>query len=1024
MTDLSGLEIAVIGMAGRFPGAADIHEFESLVREGRNVLTEATDEELDALGVPATAYRRPDYVRARGRLDGVELFDAELFGYTPMDAAVLDPQQRLLLECCWHALEDAGYAGQRNPGQLVGVYASSSLSSYLIRHLLPHPTIQADIGAHQLLLSNDKDTLASRVSYAMDLRGPSVVVQSACSSSLLSIHLASQALIGRDCDLAVVGGVAIRVPQAEGAQYQPGSIMSPDGQCRSFDAGANGTVGGNGVGVVVLKRLTDALEHGDTVHAVVLGSAAGNDGAARVGFTAPGAEGQAAVIRAALDVAAVDPADVGYVEGHGSATPLGDAIEVEALLSAFRDGAGDRPGEPWCALGSVKSLVGHLDAAAGIAGFIKAVGTVRDGVIPPNPHFTRPNPESSLPQSPFYVNRTAQPWPASFGVRRAGVSSFGMGGTSVHLVIEQPPEPSAPRRTAAEGPEVLVVSAAGPASLEAGRRKLVDHLRANPDLDIRDVAHTLLAGRRKLSHRIALVCNTSAAAVSVLDSPSGPPYRGSGPAHRDVVLMFPGQGTQQAGMAAEPYRGGGVFRECVDECANVVGDRLDLDLITALTTTSDGIAAALSRTRNAQPALFTVEYATAVLWQHLGIHPKAMIGHSIGEYVAATVAGVMDLGDAITLVCARGRLMDGLPTGTMLAVEAAADDLPDVAGVDIAAYNTPELTVISGPDDRVAVAERELHQRGVACRRLHTSHAFHSAMMAPILNEYADLVATVRLSPPRIPVVSNVTGTWLTEEQAVNPRYWAEQLRRPVRFRDGVRTVLKRERQVLLEVGPGVTLTSLAGAHRLGQSGHAAVSSSASNRTITADSLARAWASLWVEGVDLDQATGRRTGRRVRLPGYTFNRSRHWIELPRVTPTASEAPLPERALTAETEPTELSVRLTETQALVADVWRELMGIDRPGPNDDFFSLGGHSLLAVRILARIGAAVRVELSAQLLFEHPTIAGLAHEIDRLRAVRDSDVELDALVARLGALPDNELRAGLAGLNDGDADEGAAR
>ncbi|QUQ67041.1 type I polyketide synthase [Kutzneria sp. CA-103260] len=1009
MSEPSGLEVAVVGMAGRFPGAADIHEFETLIREGRNALTRSTDEELDALGVPASTYNRPDYIRGRGRIDGPELFDAEFFGYTPMDAALLDPQQRVFLECCWHALEDAGQAGRPDAGQLVGVYASASLSSYLIRHLLTQPWLVADVGAHQLLLSNDKDSLAARVSYAMDLRGPSVVVQSACSSSLLGVHLASQALISRDCDLALVGGAAIRLPQAEGAVHQAGGIMSPDGECRSFDAAANGTVGGNGVGVVVLKRLADAIRDGDTVHAVVLGSAVGNDGAARVGFTAPGAEGQTAVIRAALDVADVDPKTIGYVEGHGSATPLGDAVEVEALTAAFDAGSDT---EPWCALGSVKSLVGHLDAAAGIAGFIKAVITVRDGVIPPSPHFTRPNPDSALERSPFQVSPTAQPWPRSFDVRRAGVSSFGMGGTSVHVIVEQPPTPSAPPRAALGGPEVLVLSAASPDALETGRRNLAGHLGANPDLDLRDVAHTLATGRRRLGHRMAVVTNSSEAAQSALDGSDV--RRGSGPVHREVVLMFPGQGTQQAGMAAEPYHAGGVFRDCVDECAKLAGDRLGLDLVAALTTV-DG-AETLKRTRDAQPALFAVEYATAMLWWHRGIRPRAMIGHSIGEYAAAVLAGVMDLSDAMALVCERGRLMDGLPTGSMLAVEAAADDLPEVPGVDVAAHNAPGLSVLSGPDDRIAAAEQVLAERGVATRRLHTSHAFHSAMMQPIADEYADVVAGVRLSPPRIPFVSNVTGTWITDEQTTDPGYWAAQLRRPVRFHDGMRTLLERDRQVLLEVGPGVTLTSFAGQHGLAANGHVAVSSSTRNREITADSLARSWAALWVEGVDLDEAAVGQGGRRVPLPVYPFERARHWIALPTDVPDAGETEA------SQPVPSVAEPGLTDTQTLVTDVWRQLMGIDRPGLHDDFFGLGGHSLLATRILARIGSELGVELSVQLLFEHPTIAGLAAEVDRVCAAEASDAELEALVARLGELPADELRAQLAGLDD--AGEGATQ
>ncbi|OJF15770.1 type I polyketide synthase [Couchioplanes caeruleus] len=1003
MSDWSGLEIAVIGMAGRFAGAESIDDYWRLIRTGTDSIRRFSTEELTAAGVDETERRRPDHVPVGGAMDGAELFDASFFGYTPRDAAVLDPQQRVFLECAWHALEDAGYGGEPDDA-LVGVYAGASLSTYLLRHLLADEQLTAELSEHELVLSNDKDTLATRVAYHMDLRGPAVTVQTGCSTSLVAIHLAAQALVSRDCDIALAGGVSIRLPQTGGYRYQEGGILSPDGHCRAFDAEAQGTVGGNGVGVVVLKPLADALRDGDTVHAVIRGSAINNDGRGRIGFTAPGIDGQAAVVRAAHEVADVDPATIGYVEAHGTGTPLGDPIEVAALSQAFRAGAPDGTG--WCALGSVKTVIGHLDAAAGVAGFVKAVLAVREGLLPPSPYFTAPNPELDLGSTPFHVPTEPRPWRQNDHPRRAGVSSFSMGGTNAHVVLEQPPAPVPAEPTRPH--EVLLLSAQTEAALAEAADRLSRHLGAQPDIALGDVAYTLMAGRRPFPYRMAVVAADPAEAAQRLRA-GAPAAAGVAQTDgRDVVFLFPGQGSQYPGMATGLYDHEPAFRRHLDECAELLRPHLDADLRDVLRDRDTGAGDRLAQTCWTQPALFAVEYALARLWLGWGITPRAMLGHSVGEYVAACLASTMDLPEALRLVTARGRLMQRMPAGAMLSVALSAEEaaaLADALGGELAlsVSNGPDLSVLSGPVADIERAEAELTRMGLAHRRLHTSHAFHSPMMDPILDEFADLVSTVRLRPPRIPFVSNVTGAPITADQATEPRYWARQLRQPVQFSEGVRALLGTPEQVLLEVGPGATLTGLARRHDLGASGHTAVNSLPRVTEQRADTAALAAAAgrLWTSGVTLNAdalAPGRR---RISLPGYPFARQRHWVDLPSAPPVATAADVAPVAAPATADAQETLVRITE-------IWQRLLGIPGVGPHDDFFELGGHSLLVTQIVARIHDELGVQLAPAAVFEMPTIALLAAEVDRIQAA--AAVDLSELLAELEMVAPDELQAEL--------------
>ncbi|HEX9668979.1 MAG TPA: beta-ketoacyl synthase N-terminal-like domain-containing protein, partial [Thermoanaerobaculia bacterium] len=815
--------IAVVGMAGRFPGARDVEELWANLRGGVESIYFFADDELLAAGVPAAQLADPRYVRARGVLGGTDLFDAPFFDVTPREAQALDPQQRLFLECAWQALEDAGHAGQADSAAdlRVGVYAGASENGYL-HLLLASPAVLRAVGRYGASLANNPDYLATRVSYKLDLQGPSLSVQTACSTSLVAVHLACRSLLAGDCDLALAGGVSVRVPEVEGYLYEEGGIASPDGHTRPFDAAAAGTVRSSGAGVVALKRLADALADGDAIRAVVLGSAINNDGARKVGFTAPAVRGQAAVVREAQRRAGVAPETVTFVEAHGTATALGDPIELTALTEAFRAGT-DRAG--FCALGSVKSNLGHTDAAAGVAGLLKTVLALENRELPPSLHFRAPNPKLGLPGSPFYVAAALAPWEPPVGTpRRAGVSSFGIGGTNAHLVLEEAPVPE-PGPRPSRPAQLLLVSAKTPAALEEATARLAARLdRADgwSDEELADAAFTLQGGRKAMRHRRAVVCRGRAGAAAALRGAD--PWRLAAGAClgevTPVCFLLPGQGAQHVGMGKELYAAEPAFRDALDRCCELLAPELGLDLRALLYPPAgadrEDAARRLEQTALAQPALFAVEAALAELWASWGVRPRALLGHSLGEYVAAYLAGVFSLADGLRLVAARGRLMQALPAGAMLAVPLGEEEVKELlgkeegGGVSLAAVNAPSACVVSGPADAVDAFAARLAERQIAARRLHTSHAFHSAMMEPAVAAFRAVVETVPLRPPGLPYLSNVTGGWITAAEATDPGYWARHLRQTVRFGDGLATLLAGDPALVLEVGPGQTLSTFA----------------------------------------------------------------------------------------------------------------------------------------------------------------------------------------------------------------------
>ncbi|HXB22878.1 MAG TPA: type I polyketide synthase, partial [Candidatus Solibacter sp.] len=884
---LTGREIAVIGMAGRFPGARNLKQFWQNLRDGVESVKFFSDEELLAAGEDPQILRDPHYVKAGSVLDEVEMFDASFFGYNAREAEIMDPQQRLFLEHSWHALEDAGYTSSQCEG-LIGVYAGVAWNTYLLSNLSTRLDLFEGAGGFQIFITNDKDFMPTRLSYKLNLRGPSVIIQTSCSTSLVAVHLACLSLLNYECDLALAGGATIKVPQVSGYFHQEGGLASPDGHCRAFDARAAGTIFGSGIGVVVLKRLSEALEDGDTIRAVIKGTAINNDGSAKVSYTAPSVEGQAEVIAAAQAIAGVSPETIQYIETHGTGTSLGDPVEITAINKVFSRSTQKKN---FCGIGSVKTNVGHLDAAAGVAGLIKTVLSLENKELPPSLNFERPNPAIQFENTPFYVNSSLTAWKRNGEARRAGVSSFGVGGTNAHAILEEAPQrdPSGPSRPL----QLLTISARTASALERVTSDLATHLAENQNTSLPDLAYTLKAGRNVFRHRRILVCSDRADALQALESTNSKLLTAvdtEDPRERPVIFMFSGQGSQYVNMGRDLFENEAVFRENLHLCAKLLKPHLGFDLLQVLFPRAgeeEKASEHLERTETTQPALFALEYSLALLWMHWGITPRAMIGHSIGEYVAATLAGVMSLEEALALVAARGKLMQQQPAGKMLAVQLPEEEILPLLtpGIALAAVNGPSSSVVSGPAEEIEGLQQELTKREVEFRALHTSHAFHSGMMDSMLEPFAREVKKIKLQPPVIPFISNLSGTWITPEQATDPKYWALHLRNTVRFSQGMHELLQDSERIFLEVGPGRTLATVA-THHPKRTGQVVLSSLRHPKEEGRDfaRLLESLGRLWMAGLKIDWRKFYQGERRYRvpLPLYPFERQRYWIDpLPR-----------------------------------------------------------------------------------------------------------------------------------------------
>ena len=878
-------EVAVIGYAGRFPGAGDVGGYWDNLRGGVESIRSFSAAELESVGVSAAALRDPDYVRVGAPLAHLDGFDAGFFGISPREAAIMDPQQRFFMECAWEALEHAGYAPGTFAGS-TGVFAGSGPNSYLINNLLSDAELVRKDGIFLLRhTGNDKDVLATRVSYQMDLHGPSLNVQTACSTSLVAVHLACQSLLHLDCDLALAGAVSIEIPHAIGYQYRQNEIQSHDGHCRSFDANATGTVFGSGIGVVVLKRLPEALAAGDTIHAVIKGTAVNNDGSRKVGFLAPSAEGQVEVILEALGAAGVEPATIDYIETHGTGTPIGDPIELSALDQVFAKR--QRP----LRIGAVKTNIGHCDTAAGMAGLLKTILALKHRQIPATLHFKTLNPLVDAATTKLQVVDKLTEWTTEANApRRAGVTSLGIGGTNAHVILEEAPQPKP--SDAGRPVKLFTLSAKTVEALDGATQALAQHLQHHPEENLDDAAYTLHLGRKEFTQRRMFVARDWAEATQRAEQAANL-VTGKAAEGRAVAFLFSGQGSQYVNAGAELYRSEPVFKQWLDRCAEQARGPLGYDFRELLYPSAEPhagaaeAAAQLKLTWNAQPILFALEFSLAQLWISWGIKPAKLIGHSLGEYTAACLGGVFTLEDALALVCARGNLMKKVAEGAMLAVSATeADITPWLTGepasvLALAAVNGAEQCVVSGPTEAILALKEKLAAQRIAAQRLETSHAFHSSALDPVLESFVQLVAKKKLRAPRIPIVSNVTGTWLSDAEATDPAYWGRHFRQTVRFHDGVKLLQGDAESCLLEIGPGETLASFA-RQNVSQEGRGRIVPSLPRAGAKVGDLAtvlHALGTLWVHGVAVDwkafHAAEKR--RRIPLPAYAFQRKKLWI---------------------------------------------------------------------------------------------------------------------------------------------------
>ncbi len=1046
--------IAIIGMACRFPGAGSVEAFWNNLRDGVESISFFSPEELRSARVDAGKAADPNYVRAGAVVEGADLFDASFFGISTREAEIMDPQHRLFLECAWEALEDAGYDASRLQGQ-VGVYAGANRNTYLINNLLPNPQLLDLLDGFQIMIGSDNDFLATRVSYKLNLTGPSVTVQTASSTSLVAIHLACQGILAGECDVALAGGAAVRVPQKAGYLYKPGGARSADGHTKAFDAGAHGTVFGSGVGVVVLKPLRTALTDGDQVHAVIRGSAVNNDGAAKRGYTAPSLEGLSAVITRALSVAGVEPDTVSYIEAHGTGTEVGDPVELGALTQVFRRQSSR---SSFCAIGSVKTNIGHPTSAAGVAAVIKTALSLAHQQLPPSLNFQRPNPSFDLSNSPFYVNTSLAPWRTHGDApRRAGVNGMGFGGTNAHVVLEE--APARPESSASRPWQLVTLSARTTSALESATRNLARHLRLHPELNLADVAHTLQLGRREFTVRRTLACRSVADAAGALESLAPRRVFTGTPDQRErpIVFMFPGHGSQHVNMMLGLYQAEPLFRRIVNECSETLVPLLGIDLrgiVYPVPGAEEDAAAQLRQTLITQPALFVWEYALARLWMEWGIRPQAVIGYSIGDYAAACVAGIFSIEDALTLVAARARLAESLPVGAMLAVALDADQVQSVLGSDVslAAMSGTSQCILAGPPATIEATKAELAGRGVSCKSLPITRAFHSQMVEPVLELYREAAAKVCFRPPSIGVISGVTGTWMRPEEPLDPDYWVREVRETVRFSPGVQELAKTPGRVFLEIGPSYGLSALVRGHRQVDASHLVIPSCRNPQGLEADLevLLGALGKVWSAGSPVEWAAlsaGERR-HRVVLPTYPFERERYWIEPPADrTPTRSLS----NNRHSESESLALSHRAdgervptgapsgkgrgrpglstpyvapaTPLERKIAAIWSELLGTSGVGANDWFFELGGDSLTAVQLISRVREACQVEVPLSGFLRAPTIRELAISILALSiAGRSAQHEVERRLTNLDRASAKRCPPANPRLTEADPAEGA--
>jgi amino acid adenylation domain-containing protein len=989
-------DIAVIGMAGRFPGSDSIEELWENLRDGKETISFFTKEELDS-SLPESLRKDPLYIGARGLLPSAKNFDASFFGLNPQLAAAMDPQIRMFLEISWEALEQSGHLPKHYKGN-IGVYSGSEINTYYENNIFNNKELKSQIGDLLIYTVNGKDFIAPRTSYHLNLKGPSVSVHSACSTSLLAVAEAVKAIRAGMCDIALAGGSSVTAPIYSGHLYDDGFVKSPDGRTRPFEASGKGTVFSDGAGVVVLKRLEEAEKDGDIIYGVIKGVGVNNDGGDKGSFMAPSAKGQAGAIISAFNDAQILPSTISYTEAHGTATPIGDPIEIEGLKIAY----GKQEKNGYCALGSIKSNMGHTTAAAGVAGLIKVLLSMRHKQIPPMVGFNTPNPNIDFENSPFYINNKLIDWEAD-GKRRAGVSSFGIGSTNVHVIVEEydvEPVPSSTGRPL----QLLMWSAKSQNSLLGYENALGNFIDTSKNIALADIAYSLNVTRDDFNHRSFVVADSTNDAAEKLLSLKAKSTKSSilKIVPTEMGFLFPGQGAQYLQMGKTLYDNEKVYRDAVDKCAELLMEDLDLDIRNVIypETNSSDAEELLKNTRLTQPSLFVTEYALSQLWMSWGIKPTFLCGHSIGEFAAAHLAGIMNLKDALHIVAVRGRLISELPGGSMLAVRVPAEKLyellPDT--LSVAAINSNQFCVVSGTKENIASFNQELDSQDIPNKMLLTSHAFHSSMMDPILDSFKNELEKIKLNIPRLPIISTVSGTWLTDTEATSPNYWVNHLKNTVRFADAMDTAFELDDFILLEAGPGQTLITLARQQAVGKIIPAFPSltfpkEEGDNEYST---LLNALGELWMRGINPDWKSfyGQQQRQKIDLPSYVFDRKPCWIE-----PLSTiETPITQKSIVsdipvlanipiiaAETDNSSIKLKDSRKDSIllkISEIIKNASGIiyESGAASNTFLELGLDSLSLTQLSGRLKKEFDLPITfRQLNEEFPTPSLLADYID---------------------------------------------
>lgn len=984
--EFTGLEIAVIGMSCRVPGADNLDDFWEILSQGKNTISFFSDEELKESGINEDCLRDTNYIKAKGILGNAEYFDPAFFGYTPAEARVMDPQIRILHECTWEALEDSGYNSFEFPG-LIGLFTGASSNVEWLSRVYLCNYIDVDDYTKSFLCN--KDFASTLISYRLNLRGPSVCVSAACSTSLAAIHIACQSLLSGECNIAVAGGASIIVPEKVGYHYNVSMMHSPDGYCRVFDENAGGTLFSNGAGIIVLKLLEDAIKDHDNIYGIIKGSAINNDGSRKVGYTAPSVSGESVAIKQALSAAQVNPETISYVEAHGTGTIIGDPIEIEALKKAYNT---NKCG--YCGVGSLKSNMGHLDAASGIAGCIKTILSMKHNFMPPTLNFMKANPEIDFKNSPFYVNTTLKRWGNDFNPIRAGVSSFGIGGANAHIILEE----ALMDKDLNQGRKykIAVVSAQSNHALENASHNLARYIEKHNEINLDDAVYTLCVGRRRYNYRKMFVFSSKSDMVNGLkmDCDSDVKTYHECESKKNIIFMFPGQGAQYIKMGLGLYENELVFKRTLDKCFSILETYIGFNLKDILYNSTDNIInnKMLEETKIAQPVIFSFEYALAQLMMSWGIYPQAMIGHSLGEYVAACISGVFSLGDALKIVALRGAMMQDLPKGNMVSIEISEDNLRNYLNskVDLVAVNSGSKCVISGKEEDIVTVVLELEKDGYKTIPLKTSHAYHSYMMEPILDEFKDIMRRIKLNCPSIPYISCVSGKWITSDEATDVQYWVKHLRKTVQFSKGLDALLTNQSAVFIEVGPGRTLTTFANQHANKRSIHKSINLVRSTKENIEDDyfILEQVGKMWMYGVDVDwkKFYSNEVRYRISLPTYPFDRKKYSLPIPLNSQLELVTDCTRDSISQAERDYECPKIQNEDTGNLAkrmiQLWEEYFGVDQISINDNFYDLGGDSLRAMSLIGKINKMFNTKITISSFLMEPTIKNLIKSISEVK------------------------------------------